>query len=207
METTKRKIRSDKKRDIKPTISVNLKDCLYRLSFITNTPVKDVGEILCVKGLKSRIVMEYLSNYFRRDYKYKSTIYMGDLERESLQRKFQSGKNERITIRFKNETYENISYLSHALDVTPSRATAILLDASVRNTNILNAYVKLYLHEYIDDTRMKELKQVLKYINNNNPYQEELSWFSLLSIIYEEMKDSTHNVKNLIKNWIDKYRE
>lgn len=207
MDKTKRKIRSDKKRDVKPTISVNLKDCIYRLSYITNTPVKDVCETLCIKGLKSRIVMDYLSNYFRRDYQYQSTIYIGDLERESLQRKFQAGKNERITIRFKNETYEQIAYLSHALDVTPSKGTALLLDSSVRNTNILNAYVKLYLHEYIDAARMQELKQVLKYINKNNPYHEELSWFSLLSIIYDEMKDSTNNVKNLIKNWIDKYRE
>ena len=207
MERTARKIRSDKKRDVKPTISVNLKDCIYRLSYITNTPVKDVCETLCIKGLKNRIVMDYLSKYFRRDYRYNNTIYIGDFERESLQRKFQSGKNERITIRFKRETYENISYLSHALDVTPSKGTAILLDSSVRNTNILNAYVKLYLHEYIDDGRMGELKQVLKYINKNNPYHEELSWFSLLSIIYEEMKDSTNNVKNLIRSWLDKYRD
>ncbi|MDA6082696.1 hypothetical protein OSJ97_24410, partial [Escherichia coli] len=59
-----RKTRSDKKRDVKPTISIDLKNCIYRLSYITNTPVKDVIETICEKGLQSRKVMEYLSEYF-----------------------------------------------------------------------------------------------------------------------------------------------
>lgn len=206
---TKRKTRSDKKRDVKPTISQNLKDCIYRLSYITNTPVKDVVEVLCEKGLKSRKVMDHLSNYFRRDlrYPYLKTIYMGDLERESLQRKYQSGKNERITTRFSHDTYEIIFALSSALDVTPSKATALLLDASIRNTNLLNAFVKSYLHNHIDETRMKELKLVLKFINKNNPYNEEISWFALLSMIFDDFKESTSNLKEVVHSWIDKYRE
>lgn len=201
-----RKVRIDKKRDIKPTISVNLKNCIYRLSYITNTPVKDVAEIICEKGLKSRRVIEYLSDHFRRDYHFLNTIYFGDLERESLQRKCQSGKNERITIRFTQETYEDIFTLSNALDVTPSKATALLLDASVRNTNLLNAFVKTYLSSNIDKARMKELKEVMKYVNKNNPYNEEISWFALVAMIFEDIKDNSSNVKDIIYNWIDKYK-
>lgn len=204
-EIKKRKPRCDKKRDVKPTISINLKDCIYRLSYITNTPVKDVAEILCEKGLQSRKVIDYLSKFFRRDLQFLNTIYIGDLERVSLQRKYQSRKNERITTRFTEATYENISSLSRALDVTPSKATALLLDASIRNTNLLNAFVKCYLHKHVDEARMKELKQVLKYINKNNPYNEEISWFTLLSIIIEDIKDSTSNVKGIVHNWLDKY--
>ncbi|MCM3413210.1 MULTISPECIES: hypothetical protein [Bacillaceae] len=206
MDTKTRKVRSDKKRDVKPTISSNLKDCIYRLSYITNTPVKDVAEVLCEKGLQSRKVMDYLSTYFRRDLQFLNTVYMGDWGRESLQKKVQSGKNERITIRFSQASYENIYSLSCALDVTPSKATALLLDASIRNTNLLNAYVKTYLHHHIDETRMKELKQVLKYINKNNPYNEEISWFTLLAMIFEDIKESTVNVKDVIHNWMDKYK-
>jgi len=206
VRTKIRKIRSDKKRDVKPTISSNLKDCIYRLSYITNTPVKDVAETLCEKGLQSRKVIEYLSECFRRDYQFFNTVYIGDWGRESLQKKYQSGKNERITIRFTQATYESIFSLSRALDVTPSKATALLLNASVRNTNLLNAYVKLYLHNHIDESRMKELKQVLKYINKSNPYNEEISWFALLAMIFEDVKESTGNVRNTIHNWMDKYK-
>ncbi len=205
-DTKKRKTRSDKKRDVKPTISNNLRECVYRLSYITNTPVKDVVEILCEKGLKSRKVIDYLSQHFRRNFQYLNTVFIGNFERESLQHKYQSGKNVRITTRFNSIIYEDISSLAYALDVTPSKATALLLEASVRNTNILNAFVKTYLHGQIDNSRMKELKQVLKYINKNNPYKEEISWFALLSMIFDDIKDSTSNVKDKIHSWIDKYK-
>ncbi|WP_251523172.1 hypothetical protein [Robertmurraya korlensis] len=201
-----RKTRSDKKRDVKPTISTELKNCIYRLSYITDTPVKDVVEVICEKGIQSRKVIEYLSQYFRREYKYLNTLYMGDLGRESLQRKYQSGKNERITTRFNQATFEEIKSLSNALDVTPTKATALLLDASVRNTNILNAFVKSYLHQNVDKGRMKELKEVLHYVNKNNPYNEDISWFTLLSMILEEVKDSTTNVKEAIHSWMDKFK-
>jgi hypothetical protein len=206
VETQKRKVRSDKKRDVKPTISSNLKHCIYRLSYITSSPVKDVAETLCEKGLRSRKVMDYLSTYFRRDLKFANTIYLGDFERESLQRKVQAGKNERITIRFTQSSYEHISSLARALDVTPSKATALLLDASIRNTHLLNAFVKTYLHDHLDGNRMKELKEVLKYINKNNPYQEEISWFALLSMIFEDVKESTGNVKDIVHHWMKKYK-
>lgn len=202
----KRKTRSDKRKDVKPTISVGLRDCIYRLSYITNKPVKDIAETICIKGLESRKVAEYLSDYFRRDYHFLNTIYCGVLERESLQNKYQSGKNVRITIRFTQKAYDDICLLAHALDVTPSKATAILLHASISNSNLLNAIVKRYLHDHIDQNRMRELKQVLKYINKNSPYDEEISWFSLISMIVEELKDNSNNIKDIVHSWLDRYK-
>ncbi|WEY90754.1 hypothetical protein P5624_00355 (plasmid) [Bacillus subtilis] len=201
--TKNRKTRSDKKKDVKPTVSVNLKRCIERLSFITGIPIKDVVEIICEKGLRSKSVIDHLSEHFRRDFQYRNTLYLGDFEKESLQRKRQSGRTERITTRFTQLTYENICTLAYALDVTPTKATGILLDASVHNTNILNAFVKSYLHTQLDQNRMKELKQILKFINQNNPYQEEISWFALVSKIFDDIKTSTHNVKIAINHWMD----
>ena len=128
---------------------------------------------------------------------------MGDLSRESLQRKCQSGKNERITTRLTQGAYEDVFSLACALDVTPSKATALLLEASIRNTNLLNAFVKTYLHDHLDEMRMKELKQVLKYINKNNPYNEEISWFTLLSMIFDDIKEGTINVRKVIGHWME----
>jgi hypothetical protein len=125
-------------------------------------------------------------------------VYIGDWGRESLQRKYQSGKNERITARFTQESYEDIYTLSSALDVTPSKATALLLDASIRNVNLLNAFVKVSLQQHLDEGRMKELKQVLKYINKNNPYNKEISWFTLLDLIFQDMK-------GMVSKWLEKY--
>lgn len=201
----KRKTRSDKRIEIKPTICEELKSCIYRLSYITNTPVKDIGEILCVKGIKSRIVLEYLSNYFRRDLQFSNTIFLGDGRRESLQKRQQPGRKERISIRFKRDDYDDICKLAYALDVTPSKATALLLDASVKNTNLLNSYVKLHLHKNLDGGRMRELKKVINYVKKENPYKEEtVSWFTLLSMIVDDIKEGTQNIKTRVNKWLEK---
>lgn len=201
-----RKVRSDKKRDVKPTVSVELKNCVYRLSYITNTPVKDVVEIICEKGLESRKVLEYLSHYFRRDYQFVNTIFIGDPGRESLQKKSQSGKNERITTRFNQDTYEKIKYLSGALDVTPTKATALLLEASIRNTELLNSYMRTFLRGTLDKMRMKELKQVQSFVKKSNPYSKETSWFDLIDTIVEDVKDNTVNIKESITTWLDRLK-
>ncbi|MCJ7992628.1 hypothetical protein MUB15_31250, partial [Priestia sp. OVS21] len=72
VEEKQRKVRCDKKRDVKPTIPIHLKECIYRLSYITNTPVKDVTESICISGLKSPKVMDYLSHYFRRGFSFEN---------------------------------------------------------------------------------------------------------------------------------------
>jgi hypothetical protein len=54
--------------------------------------------------------------------------------------------------------------------------------------------------------RMKELKKVLKFINENNPYEEEITWVTLLSYIVEEIKEGTGTIKTALVNWIDKYK-
>jgi len=204
VSSKKRKTRTDKKRDVKPTVSYELKDCLYRISYITRTPVKDVIVEICERGIQSRDVIEYLSQFFRRDYDFLSTVYLGDSEKDSLQNKWQQGKNERVTTRFTQEFYSQIAKLSYALDVTPSKATALLLDASIINAELLDTYIKDYLNEHLDPLRMKELNYVLSYVKKQNPYNQETSWYSLLSMIYDEIKDNTVHVKETVNKWMEK---
>jgi hypothetical protein len=201
-----RRTRSDKKRDVKPTISIHLKECIYRLSYITNTPVKDVGETICEAGLFSRKVLDHLSQHFRRPVRLKNTLFMGDLERPSFQKKDKEGPCERVTIRFRQSTYENISALAYALDVTPSKATALLLDVSIRNSDFINEYVRDYLKQHLDDGRMKELKKVMKFINIHNPYEEEISWSTLLSYLFDEMKMSASTLSGTVQLWLQRYK-
>jgi hypothetical protein len=98
LETKMRKIRFDKKRDVKPTIFSHLKDCIFRLSYITNTPVKGVDETLCEKGLQLRNVLEYLSQFFRRDLQFVKTVLYGRLVPAIIIKESTIRENERITL-------------------------------------------------------------------------------------------------------------
>lgn len=201
-----RKVRSDKKRDVKPTISIHLKDTIYRISYITNTPVKDVAESLCIHGMASKKVMDVLSLNLRRSIRLGNTMYMGELSRPSLQRRGPAGECDRISFRLKQADYENLSTLAFGLAVTPSRAGALLLDASIRDKDFINSYFEGYLNKQLDDCRMAELKAVLKYLNKNNPYEEEISWGMLLAYIVDEFKESAASVTESISLYIKKWK-
>ncbi|PEF33205.1 hypothetical protein [Bacillus wiedmannii] len=201
-----RKIRSDKKEDIKPTICSELREVICGISYITNTPIKNVGEFICEYALKSKEVVDILAKHFRRGIQIDSTCYIGDLRRKSLQRQKLNGPTERITIRFRQETYEKITALEHALDVTKSKATALLLEVCVQHTNVVNEYIKTYLQNHLDKNRMKELKKIIHYINANNPYEEEFSFTELMAYLFDEIKGNSKNIKTRITEWIDQYK-
>lgn len=210
VEETKRKVRCDKKRDVKPTIPIHLKECIYRLSYITNTPVKDVTESICISGLKSPKVMDYLSHYFRRGFSFENTVYMGDMSRTPIRKMYVNIDKERISTRLKDghgDTYDVIKRLAYALDCTPTLATAFLIEASIKNTEFVNDYVKAHLEEELDKGRLKELKEVLKYINQNNPYKEEVSLSHLVFYIMEELRHGANTIGTSVQNWLDKIRD
>lgn len=197
-----RKVRSDKKVDCKPTVPVELKECIYRISYVTNTPVKDIAEIICVSGLKSKKVIGLLSDYLRRDLQIGNTFYIGDLDRESLQ-KMKNTKTERITTRFNQNDFESIRALAYSLDVTPTRAAAILLDKTIHHTNIVNRLAKEYVSGHLNESKMKELKKIIYYINRNGSSSEKISWVNLLSYFYDELKDGSVSMSKTISNWIE----
>lgn len=52
---------------------------------------------------------------------------------------------------------------------------------------------------------MRELKKVMKFINTNNPYEEEISWSALLSSLFDELKIGASNISESIQDWLDKW--
>lgn len=206
VEEKKRKIRSDKKRDVKPSLPIDLKECVYRLSYITNTPVKNVIESICVSGLASSKVMDYLSNYFRRGFSFGSTVYMGDMSKEPIRHLYKNIEKERVSTRLKDghgETYDILKRLAYALDCSPALAASFLIEASIRNSDFVDEYMTRHLEEELDQGRVKELKEVLKFINKNNPYKEEYSLHNLISYIMDELKVGATSLGSSVQNWLE----
>lgn len=205
-EGSVRKVRSDKKRDVSPTIQLELKDTIYRISYVINTPVKDIVESICIFGMHSRKVMTTLSKHFKRNIKFQNTLFIGHLDHPSIKRFEKGVQTERIGTRFKQQDYETLVTLAFALDVTPSRAAALLLDTSIRHSDFVNSYFQQYLSKSIDYNRMVELKKIITFINDNNPHEERVSWLALISYIYAEIKDSALSLNESLNDFIDKWK-
>lgn len=197
-------MRSDKKRDVKPMIKVELKDSIYRLSYITQTPVKDVCEAICRNAVNHNYVIEELSNYFRRNVRINNTLYLGHLDNPRIHTKNMATKTERISLRLNNEMYEFVSTLAYSLDCSVSRVVAILLERGMHDITFINDYVNKYLRT-IDDQRKKELQKILDYINEG--LEDKYSISSLLSHIVDEFKESTKSTKDAITDFIKHWKK
>lgn len=202
-----RKVRSDKKVEVKPTLLIELKECLYRLSYITNTPVKNIAAHICEKGLSSMTVLDYLSKSFRRSVHIGSTLYMGDLERPSLQKKMSAGETGKITIKFSQKTYDTICVLAFGLGVTPTRATALLINAAIYYSDFADTYVRKHVEEQLDASRKKELRKVLQFINASSDYEQKVSWASFLSVIYDDFLTGNNTISDSIQEFLDRWKK
>lgn len=201
-----RKQRSDKKRDVKPTINIALKDAIYRLSHITQTPVKNVAEQMVDHAINERDVTDNLSTSFRRDIRVNNTLYCGSIDNVHIGRR-ENGECERLTLRLNQQSYEGVSVIAYALDVSTSRVCALLLDASMRDFRFINTYVSRYLNSKLSSEQMKELRDILRY--SNEGVDDYMTWAAFLSAIIDEVSAPVTRIKDAVnefiaRNWRDK---
>lgn len=156
-----RNVRSDKKVDVKPTLNIELKDAVYRLSYVACQPVKNVGEELCILAFHSNDVIIRLAHYFQRNIKIGKTLYMGRADNKQMIKRL-PGHNEKITIRFKQYDFNSIYDLAYAIGVTPSRMVAVLIEFAMSSKVIVNDYVNKYVEGTMTDGQLRELETIKK---------------------------------------------
>lgn len=188
-----RKVRSDKKRDVKPFIPYQLYDCIHRLAFITELPVKDVAEQLCMIGVTKEPVVDNLSKHFRRDYQFSERLLFRGVHELIPYKPFPGMKKRRITTRFTQEFHDHVSVLAHALDLTTASTTAMLLDASIRHYDVITAMLDRHIVNYsygrrLPEEKVRQLEAMMKFIKKNNPYDQPVSWYEVFKYFIEEIE-------------------
>lgn len=137
--------RSDKKVDVKPTMSLGLKDALYAFASLCNEPVKNIAERLCIDAMISRDIIEDILIWFRRDYIYRDTVVLGNLENPKLKVMFPS-ETGKVTIKFKQVDYDKLCELAYALDITPTSTATVLIRMATKNPIFMNLFVDRLHH-------------------------------------------------------------
>lgn len=149
-----RKTRSDKKVDVKPTMTLELKNNLYTFSRLCNEPVKDVAEKLVMDAATSKVVIDDICRWFRRDYRYGNTVVVGNANRPKLKMIY-NDVTSKVTIRFKREDYDLICNLAHALDLTPTSTAGLLIRVSLKNIDFMQQYCTKHLMELSGERKKK----------------------------------------------------
>jgi len=212
MQVTRvRKVRSDKKTNIKPTILLDAKTAICRLADITETPVKDVGEYLCKEALSNKGILDELTKHLKRDIAIENTLYRGNHKNPSIMRRTEAGDCERITIRVTKEVNGILEDLAYCMGCAKARVTAALIENAISDFAIVDDYVKGFLEDGLDKQKMRELKKLMSYVNDNE-LGNDYTWASMFSVIVDEVRSNTNTLLSgpneiieeyLINNWRD----
>lgn len=194
-----RKQRSDKKKDVKVTVDVYLKDAIYRLAYLTQTKVKDACEQMIKFAMTDTDIINSIALHFRRDIRINSALYVGSTSNTRVDMRIQ-GEKERMSTRLTARDFEVLSAFAYALDVRPARAAAVLIEMTMRDYRFVNNYVKCYLHSNLDDKQMRELRSILSFINANT--DEHFTWATLLSTIANEVSTPIARVKDAVNEFV-----
>ncbi len=135
-----RKTRSDKKTDVKPTLTVKTKRALYRFSELCELPVKDVIEQLCEGACTSPLILDDINGWFRRDYICEPTVYSGVMERPKLRLLYRE-ETEVVNARFRQGAYDQLCDLAYSLDLPPTTTAAVLIKVTMKNRDFMFEYV------------------------------------------------------------------
>lgn len=155
-----RKVRSDKKVDVKATMSLTLKRQLYEFADLCEEPVKDIAERLCMLGAESKCIMDEICKWMRRNYYYKNTIVMGYSERPRLKLTFQD-ETGTVTIRFVKYDYDKLCELAYALDLTPSSTATVLIRMTLKNIEFMDEFMNT-LH--VGENQKEKVNRYLRKI-------------------------------------------
>lgn len=137
---SERKVRSDKKRCVQPSLSLELKKELFRFSFICREPMKDAAERLCREGATSTLIFDEINQFFRRHISLENHHYRGQLERPRVN--LLQERAEKVTIRFTQSNFEPIYNLAYALDLPVNQTATILIKKTLNNREFMSYYIQ-----------------------------------------------------------------
>ena len=197
-----RKQRSDKKRDVKPTVNFEVKDAIYRLAYLTKTTVKDTCEQMIKFAMNDVESIDNLSQHFRRAIRINQTFHNGKPSNIPIDKRLQDG-GERMTTRLTEYDFEILNAYAYALDVRPARAAAVLIDIAIRDYRFVNNYVMRYLHGEISKEDAKELREILRYMNRVTGEHHTMA--SLLGAIVDEVSSPIIRIKDAVNEFVIKH--
>ena len=191
--------RKNRKRDLKPYILLELKDAIYRLSFLTYTPVKDIAEQLIINSIQNKVILDSLSRHFKREIYLNNTWYGGHLIDGPISKRAE-GECERITTRLREDDYEDVRKLAYALDCSTARAGSLLIEASMKDMHFINSLIKEFMAQQLSDREMKELRDLMKFLNQQD--SEHHSWAVILSQIADEVSIPLSRLREAVTEFI-----
>lgn len=153
-EGVARKVRSDKKVDVKPTVSGYIKRNLYTYAYLANVPVKDAIELMIEKGLDNDDVLSLFRSALIRDFFIRNRVIFKHRE-EPAKIRYQ-GKTETVSTRLKRETYEELCELAFCIGHTPTSTASLMIRKTLYSRDFMEYLTEYHLKITPENKRLLE---------------------------------------------------
>lgn len=161
-----RKVRSDKKRDVKPTMSMYVKENLYRLAYLCDSPVKDIGFELVKRGLRDDRILCEFQKLMISNFKMENHLYFGNPDR-TPQKVLYRGSTGKVTIKFTNDVYNELRHLAFSIGLTPTSTASIMIRSTMFHRDFMNDMIRNY--RFVGPKRSQELELFVLNIWKTTP--------------------------------------
>jgi hypothetical protein len=196
-----RKVRSDKKRAIAPSLDVDTYELISHLSYVCDLPLKTVGELLSREAFNSYKILDEIKVHFRRTLQYKDDhYYVGDIQKKPY--RMEKGDKRRLYLKFYEFEYENFATLAYALDCSLSAATGLLIQKAIQRKDVMYPILSRYIHRKLDPKRAMQLREICRYLDKRSPY-EYITVPHIISHVLENCIETGKRIKREINIWID----
>lgn len=163
-----RKVRSDKKREVKPVVSAYIKNNLYTLGAIVGLPIKDTALIMIQRGFYNDEVMREFQPLMLSNFDIDNRIYVGNRENGPIKINYRGAK-EKVTIKFPGEIYETLRRLAFSVGLTPTSTAALMLKKAMFNESFMDEHKRMYLAHIDNDIQARELEKFIRTLHNTIP--------------------------------------
>jgi hypothetical protein len=112
-----------------------------------------------------------------------------------------------VTTRVTQEMHNKLSVLAYALDMSIASTATLLIEYSIKNTDLVNHLIRRFVASELDYNRMKQLKEVYKFVKKENPYYEEVNFSMFISYLFSELKCTSESFVRKLNDWLENLTE
>ena len=156
-----RKVRSDKKRDVRPTVSIYIKRNLQTLKRITGLSLQDVSLTLVQNAICNDDVLRELQPFMLSNFVIENRVYIGGREGEPIKMNYR-GETGKVPVKVPNRLDKDLRRLAYSIGLTPTSTTALLIRKAMFNETFMESHKYLYLQHIEDREQVEDLEYFFK---------------------------------------------
>lgn len=168
-----RKVRSDKKRDVKPTVSTYIRNNICTLANIVGLSTGDAGLILINRGFHNDDVMRLFQPLMISNFDINNRIYVGNRENGPVKINYR-GSVAKVSIKFPAEIYEELRRLAFSIGLTPTTTAALMLRKGMFCEPFMDEQKRMYLSYCKSEDQKLELVRFIAGLENSIPKKKEV---------------------------------